>query len=802
MPSGRRRLVWAGAVAVVVLVLGRWMAVFATERLWEASVSEAAALVGTRFALYRAGLELIGLAVAVGWFAGHFAWIARSIVKQGGAVPRPFAHLSERLLYQLVIALGAVVGVGVGGGTGQWLHIVLLSGQDLTLGVADPLLGVDLGVFAAGLPLWELLYTRAVGLVVPALIGVVLLATAGGLLRLEARRIRLLSGARRQIASLLVLAALLIAWGYALEPFRLAAVDSARMGPAEYLLRTTVSQVIAGLAMLAALLTLLWAIRLRPIVAVGGWVGLTLATLGGSILVRSRTTDTPLAAAELQVLRRVDSVAVGVRLARFRPATIPAVAPSLWDRASLASLARADTGGTVDAWPGAIVRSDSVWPAWVVIRTRSTAVEPELLAVPDDGIGPSGGIVSLRPGSDEVTPGAYPLETIARHDVRPGAPEYVVSPNASGVALSSAPRRLALAWSLQAGELLGAQTSDRVAWKLDPLIRLAGVAPFAEWESPRAVLVDGGLIWIVDGYLAVPRFPVSRLVRWRSGQVGYLKAAFVGVVRADGGQARVHLRRDADPLALAWARVAAPLVEPAEQVPHALASLIGVPPLAAAAQAQVLSGPAWLDLAVASGNRESYPLVAPQMQGTIDHPFLVPLVRSNGQRLAGLLQIPDSTGAAAFLNVDSALAVGAPRDLQARWERFPFFQQLRDSVRAAGSELTFSAIRFGAIGDTLIAYQPGYALGPDARGGIVLVNVAMGQRLGGQRTYEEAWRNLRGELGPDALVSDPIARLDRARYWLERADAALARGDLQEFGRAFAALRELIRAARSLQTTP
>ncbi len=801
MPSGRRRLVWAGVIAVVVLVLGRWMAVFATERLWEAGVSEAAALIGTRFALYRAGLELVGLAVAITWFAGHFAWIARSIVKQQGAVPRPFAHLSERLLYQLAAALGVIIGVAVGGGTGQWVHIILLNGQDLTLGAVDPLLGVDLGVFAVELPLWELLYTRAVALVIPALVGVVLLATVGGVLRLEVRRIRLVPEARRQLASLLVLAALLIAWGYALEPLRLAAVESARMGPAEFLLRTTVSQVISGLAILTALLSLLWAVRLRVIVAVGGWVGLALAVLGGSILVRSRSTDTPLAAAELQALRRVDSVAVGVRLSPFRPTRIPTTPPSLWDQAALMHLARADTGGAVGVWPGAVALADTTRPAWIVIRTRAGA-DPELVAVPDDQIGPTGGLVSLRPATDGFTPGVYALETLARFDVRPGAPAFVVSPQASGVALSSAPRRLALAWSLQTGAMLGAASSDRVAWNLDPLVRLAGVAPFAEWESPRAVLIEGDLFWVADGYLAVPRFPISRLVRWRTGQVGYLKAGFVGVVRARGGQARVHLRRDADPLAEAWARVAAPLVESADQLSSALGALIGVPPLAAAAQAHVLSGPAWLNVSVAFGPREPYPLFTPQMLGTVDHPFLIPLVRSDGQRLAGLLQLPDSNGAAAFLSVDSALAVGAPRDLQARWERFPFFQQLRDSVRAAGSELTFSAIRFGAMADTLVAYQPGYALGPDARGGIVLVNVAMAQRLGGQRTYDEAWRNLRGELGPDALGSDPGARLDRARYWLERADAALIRGDLQEFGRAFAALRELIRAGRSPQATP
>ena len=73
MEPGRRRLVWGVSAAVAALVLGRWTANFATARLWEARVSEAAALVGTRFALLGAGLELLGLLTAVAWFVGGVA---------------------------------------------------------------------------------------------------------------------------------------------------------------------------------------------------------------------------------------------------------------------------------------------------------------------------------------------------------------------------------------------------------------------------------------------------------------------------------------------------------------------------------------------------------------------------------------------------------------------------------------------------------------------------------------------------------------------------------------------------------
>jgi hypothetical protein len=146
-----------------------------------------------------------------------------------------------------------------------------------------------------------------------------------------------------------------------------------------------------------------------------------------------------------------------------------------------------------------------------------------------------------------------------------------------------------------------------------------------------------------------------------------------------------------------------------------------------------------------------------------------------------------------FAETDSTRAVGIPRDLQQRWDRFPFFQQLRDSVRAGEAEFVAGLIRFTSVGDTLVAYQPNYAIGPTGEGGLVLVNLAMGARLGAGRTLAEAWSNLRGEVGPAPVGIDVATRFEQAREWLDRADAALKRGDLTEFGRAFAYLRELLR---------
>ena len=64
---------------------------------------------------------------------------------------------------------------------------------------------------------------------------------------------------------------------------------------------------------------------------------------------------------------------------------------------------------------------------------------------------------------------------------------------------------------------------------------------------------------------------------------------------------------------------------------------------------------------------------------------------------------------------------------------------------------------------------------------------------GAGRTYQEAWQNLRGEVAPSPVGTDIGTRLTQARTWLDRADEALKRGDLEAFGRAFANLRELLR---------
>ncbi len=818
MAARGRHVAWVLGATVALLVVGQWTAVFVTNRLWEARVSESAALVGTRFALLAGALEASGIVVAVGWFLLNFTWSARGAIKLVGDFDGPLSRVSERAVYWVVAVIATMVGIAIGGGTGRWLHAVLLATNGVTIGATDPLLQVDLGLFLAKLPLWDLLYNRAVALYLPAALGVLVISLIGGTLTIEDRRLSLMASARWHVAILAIIGALLIGWGYALSPYRLAADQAASLGPAEFLLRTTVAQVVAIFSATAAVFTFLWGARLRFTVALAGWVGLCLAILGGSVIVQSRAVETPLSAMELQRLQRLDTVAFGVQTVvgpvpglpvttaldssrQSTPDTL-GLEPSLWDADPLARIAEADSAAVLDVLPGVVRTGSRRVRVWFVLRSVGTG-DPVLLAVADDRVGPSGGVLSLRWGDVAFTPGLLPYVTLSRHHAMPGAPSHDLGTGAAGVALGSTPRRIAVAWAQQVGRVLRAGANERLAWRLDPVERLTGVAPFADWSRPRVVVVDREVYWVSDGYASAERFPASRSVPWRGLDRSYVRAGFVGVIRARGGDARVYLRADADSLSATWSRIADPLVEPIASLPEAIASELGFPIEAAAIQALIIQGDGWTGRPIARIGRASYPIDQLPAVGDRADPHRVPFLDGSGKYVSGLLLTPFGDGHGSHLAlVDTGRAVLGPRELQLRWDRFPFFQQLRDSIKATGSDYQPGLIRYGLKGDSVVAYQPGYAIGPTGHTGLVLVNVALGPRQGVGRDFEDAWLNLRGEAAPKPVGSDLTARMEEARSWLERADAALKRGDLAEFGKAFSYLRELLAPAVSSPTPP
>jgi hypothetical protein len=100
---------------------------------------------------------------------------------------------------------------------------------------------------------------------------------------------------------------------------------------------------------------------------------------------------------------------------------------------------------------------------------------------------------------------------------------------------------------------------------------------------------DGGrLYWISNGYIADDHFPLSSRASLGGRRIGMLHAAFVGVVEAEEGDTRIFMREDAGPVAEAWARLAAGVVEPWDAIPATTCGMLPYPPELFLVQSRVL----------------------------------------------------------------------------------------------------------------------------------------------------------------------------------------------------------------------
>jgi hypothetical protein len=146
-----------------------------------------------------------------------------------------------------------------------------------------------------------------------------------------------------------------------------------------------------------------------------------------------------------------------------------------------------------------------------------------------------------------------------------------------------------------------------------------------------------------------------------------------------------------------------------------------------------------------------------------------------------------------LVRLDSTATLPVRGVLESRWDNFPSYDALNDSVREDGGKpLERGPLQVEVGPGGPVAYQAYFALRP--AGGTVLawVSVAAPNRLGAGRTLKEAWSNLLGTTVPAPPGTAQAGRLDEARRWMELADSALRIGDWSEFGRAWSSLRNIL----------
>ena len=809
MPGRGRRVVVALVVLALVLSAGRWGAAFFADRLWESGISARVAAAGGRLALIRLSLELALLLLAGIWLFLHLTIAARIALPDRPPPERDSARVWPAQLPRWTLAVLAIVlAVVLGDGGGEWRDPLLLTLDGVRVGLRDPLLSADLGVFLRQVPLWLELQHRATVLVIAALCGVLLLHLTGETIRFSKWRPLVWPRARAQLALLLVLLALCLGWGAWLEPNRLAAGLHGPLLPSEFAFQNVVTEVVAALALLTAVLSLCWWLGLRGTLVAGAWLLLGAALLASRGL-RLRADSSPDRVIEdpawLGEARVLDSFAFQLAGldSRVDSAAPPAdsLAASLWD-ASVLSLAVPDSATLSEPKRGWIRAGGRQQPVWLAVRQRA-GQDPELIAASETLAPPGGALLAWHADDSVPSPGVAAFKRLRPGSVRPAAERIRLASDADGpgVRLDGWVRRVMLAWALQTGTAISASSGTRIAWRLDPAMRLRAVAPFASWVPPRPRMLGAELVWQSDGLLVSDYVPSSTRVEWGARRVSMIRSAFVGVVYAGSGEVRIFRRDPADSLSAAWARIARPMIEAPDSIPRELREGEAYPEELVLAQAKVLEGPAW-NAGSLERLADGTPRLPPAAPG--GSRFLVPLIVPATGNLSALLSARRTAAGDSLqlFRVDTAWKVEGSARLIERWKLFPFQQGLDDSVRAAGGRFETGRVRFALTREGIAAYQPAWAIDDSSHVNLVLLNVAL-VRTGGAgrpwrgtgRTLADAWRNARGEIAAGS-ATNAQAILEEARRLVLQADSARKRGDLQELQRTLAALRALLERRR------
>jgi hypothetical protein len=310
------------------------------------------------------------------------------------------------------------------------------------------------------------------------------------------------------------------------------------------------------------------------------------------------------------------------------------------------------------------------------------------------------------------------------------------------------------------------------------------------------------MVWLSEGLIAARWFPASSRVQTVDGEMGMIRSALLGTVSVPSGEVRVFQRRAGDSLAAAWARIAAPLVEPAAALPAELREGQAYPDERLLAQARILESPAWR-AGILERRSEEAELLPPAGPGGATS--VVPYLRRGGRGTAALLSVErrPTEDRLRLMVLDTTSQLESSTALRERWARFPFQQSLRDSVLAAGGSFRTGEVRYALAREGVVAYQPAWSLSPSGRAHLRLVNVALARPeqqepmpLGTGRTLADAWRNFRGEIPAGGTASPAENILREARRLMRLADSARMRGDLAERERALAELRRLLEPRR------
>ena len=423
-----------------------------------------------------------------------------------------------------------------------------------------------------------------------------------------------------------------------------------------------------------------------------------------------------------------------------------------------------------------------------------------------------------------IVGGSKNIELDYPDDSKPSGQQNTTYTGKGGVAIGGTLNKLLFA--ARFGEpnfLLSEQITDnsRVLYNRTPVERVEAIAPWLTLDGdPYAAVIDGRIVWILDGYTTTGNFPYSQTTsladatsdsfqqRTTDSNINYIRNSVKATVDAYDGTVTLYAWDEQDPILKAWSAIFPGLVQNKSQMSDSLLSQVRYPEDLFKIQRDILrkyhiSDPKafftgenfWIvpdDPTFSTGGLPQPPYYLNiKMPGDTKQHFQITATFAPAKRpsLAGFMAVnsdfgPDY-GKITLLQLPSQTTIPGPVQAQNLFESDATISSQLSLLRQGGSNVVLGNLLSLPVGGGILYVQPIYVESSGAGGFPLLrkVQVGYGQKVVMADTLSSALSQVLGESVDPNPGPDPGNRTDA-----ELLDAALARAQ-KAYNEGQAALR-------------
>jgi hypothetical protein len=322
-----------------------------------------------------------------------------------------------------------------------------------------------------------------------------------------------------------------------------------------------------------------------------------------------------------------------------------------------------------------------------------------------------------------------------------------------GVSIGSASSRLLFAIKFRDLNILLTSAIDsksRILYIRDPLQRVEKVAPFLTLDGdPYPVIVNGQILWVVDGYTTTDNYPYSKRISLNQvtsntyspnglavgpqGQVNYLRNSVKATVNAYTGAVHVYQWGQPSPILRSWEKSFPRLISPTKDIPPALLPHLRYPEVLFDAQRAILAQFHVQQPSAFYGGQnfwavpddptapEAVPVSQPPYYLTLEMPgqttpqfslegLFTPRGRPNLSAFMAVDSNPQSPGYGKIkiLQLPQDTAIPGPQQVQSNLEADAFAAKQLTLLRGGGSKVTLGNLVTVPLGGSLLSVEPVY----------------------------------------------------------------------------------------------